>query len=149
MIVSIATAARAFERAPDPAFGSPSERHDAGWLGQVPPPEPPSASPTAVVDDPAVGYDPTADPHDGCWLGQVPPPKRQVEQPAAIEETAVGFDPSRDAHDGGWLGQVPPPAEPAPTPPAADESPYAVPHLAPEPWKSDPPLPGTDPTLFG
>lgn len=71
-----------------------------------------------------------------------------IRTPATAAPTHTQWTP-HDPHEEGWLGQVPPPA---PTPPRATEpepSPYAVPWLEPEPWKSDPPLPGTDPTLFG
>lgn len=62
----------------------------------------------------------------------------------------TGHESPRDAQDSGWLGQVPPPVErPAPSCPTPQPSPYAVPELAPEPWKADPVLYGTDPTLFG
>lgn len=150
MIGSVSAASRALEIAPDPSFGSPSQRHDDGWLGQVPPPAPPKDDPPAAVQDAVTGYESSRDAHDGGWLGQVPPPapSTPATRPTA-EDTATGYDSSRDAHDGGWLGQVPPPPPQAPPPPADEESPYAVPELAPEPWKSDPPLPGTDPTLFG
>lgn len=62
----------------------------------------------------------------------------------------TGHESPSEARDNGWLGQVPPAPEPtAPACPPKEPSPYANPHLAPDPWHADPPLWGGDPTLFG
>lgn len=74
------------------------------------------------------------------WIPTNPSPPTGHESPA-------------EARDNGWLGQVPPPSTPThsescPSRQASAPT-YANPQLAPEPWKADPLLPGTDPTLFG
>ncbi len=71
--------------------------------------------------------------------------------PTPILRTAFSYDPTPPvppvgSDDCGSLypcGSAPVPSAP-PTPPI-----YANPWLAPDPWISGPPLPGTDPTLFG
>ena len=68
--------------------------------------------------------------------------------PPSFGQPRLPNDNVRPADDG-WLGQVPPPTRPVEAEPVPQQSTYAVPQLAPEPWKSDPVLPGTDPTLFG
>ena len=75
-----------------------------------------------------------------------------VSTPVPTSAPPTGYESAQDARDSGWLGQVPPPTPPAPgcaTSPSSPDTTFAVPELAPEPWKSDPVLPGTDPTLFG
>ena len=122
----------------------PSRPGGDGWLGQVPPPDPePPARPTPAPD-PVTGFESPAQAREDGWLGQVPPPApvREPEPARAV--------PIADCIDGeDWLGQVPPPAPPAPRADTKPPAPtYANPQLAPEPWKSDPVLPGTDPTLW-
>lgn len=71
---------------------------------------------------------------------------------AAVASVRHALPPSHhsptQACEDGWLGQVPPPEAPR-VEPTPEPQPHAVPWLAPEPWKSEPVLPGTDPTLFG
>jgi hypothetical protein len=142
-------------RAPREWIPDDFPKADDGWMGQVPPPAPRVDEAPARVDDAVTGYEGTRDAREAGWLGQVPPASdtSRFQRSDRVTPTAAdvtGYESPHDAREAGWLGQVPPApptsSRPDPVPP---RSTYANPHLAPEPWKADPPIAGIDPTLFG
>lgn len=128
---------------------------DDGWMGQVPPPDPPKSTPAApsLVDEPVTGFESRHDARENGWLGQVPPPTATsglTTPTTTAHDAAFDLSPSTDRFDDGWLGQVPPSAPAVAKPePAVTRPTYANEQLAPEPWKSDPGNDWSDPTLFG
>lgn len=151
---STATTLRApLDDVPVTGHDSPDDAHDAGWLGQVPPPSPPAARPaTCAPTDALLGSDSVRDHEEAGWLGQVPPAPTRCEDPApprAEDPPVTGYVSPEEAREQGWLGQVPPPLPRTPEVSAPAEPDYAVPGLAPDPWNAPGTLYPSDPTLFG
>ncbi len=162
-MITSAVSFRAALREPQPPLPptgheSPHDARDAGWLGQVPPPDAaPMPRPATAIPDgtlPVTGHESVHDAREAGWLGQVPPPdappaRTTPTTPRAGNAIEFGTELPHERLDDGWLGQVPPPSAP---PASVDDAPtttYANPQLAPEAWKDSGSLFPDDPTLFG